>query len=145
MEPKVPRHTNKDKIARSISKQKSEVILRAELKGMGSASQIGRTLKHLIEEGKIIRLGHGIYAKARPSLISGRPTARVSLEELAQDALQRLGVTVKLGRAQAAYAAGKTTQIPVHTTFNTGNRRITRKISVGKSVVRYENNFKARR
>jgi len=111
---------------------------------MGSASQVSRALKALIEDGKIIRLGYGIYAKARPSVLSGKPVARVSLEELAQEALQKLGVTVQLGRAQAAYAAGKTTQIPVRTTFNTGQQRITRKITVGISTVRYENNYNAR-
>ncbi len=69
---------------------------------------------------------------------------RVSLEELAQEALEKLGVPVQLGRAQRAYAEGKTTQIPVRTTFNTGQRRISRKITVGISTVRYENNYSAR-
>ena len=47
-------------------------------------------------------------------------------------------------RAQADYAEGKTTQIPVRTTFNTGQRRISRKITVGISTVRYENHYSAR-
>jgi hypothetical protein len=68
----------------------------------------------------------------------------VSLEELAQEALEKLGVPVQLGRAQADYAGGKTTQIPVRTTFNTGRRRISRKITVGISTVRYENHYSAR-
>jgi len=98
----------------------------------------------LIQAGKIIRLGYGVYAKARPSILSGKPVARVSLAELAQEALQKLGVPVELGRAQAAYASGKTTQVPVRTTFNTGQRRISRKITVGIRTVRYENNYSAR-
>lgn len=134
----------KDRMVRSIALRKGEIIMRADFDAMGSASQITRALKALIDAGKIIRLGYGVYAKARPSLISGRPMARVSLEELAQEALQKLGVTVKLGRAQTAYAEGKTTQIPVRTTFNTGKQRITRKITVGISTVRYENNYTTR-
>lgn len=134
----------KEKMVRSIALRKGEVLLRADFESMGSPSQISRALRELINEGKIIRLGYGVYAKARPSLLSGKPVARVTLEELAQEALQKLGVPVALGRAQEAYAAGKTTQIPVHTTFNTGRRRITRKISVGISTVRYENNYSAR-
>jgi hypothetical protein len=110
---------------------------------MGSASQISRALKELIQAGKIIRLGYGVYAKARPSILSGKPVARVSLEELAEETLQKLGIPAQLGWAQAAYAAGKTTQIPVRTTFNTGQRRISRKITVGISTVRYENNYSA--
>jgi hypothetical protein len=134
----------KERMVRSIALRKGEVILRADFESMGSASQISRALKELIQAGKIIRLGYGVYAKARPSILSGKPVARVSLEELAQEALQKLGVPVQLGRAQAAYAAGKTTQIPVRTTFNTGQRRISRKITVGISTVRYENNYSAR-
>jgi len=134
----------KDRMVRSIALRKGEVVVRDDFKTMGSASQVSRALKALIEEGKIIRLGYGIYAKARPSKLSGKPVARVTLEELAQEGLQKLGVAVRLGRAQAEYASGKTTQIPVRTTFNTGQRRITRKITVGISTVRYENNYNAR-
>ena len=130
----------KERMSRSIALRKGEVVLRADCESMGSASQISRALKELIQAGKIIRLGYGVYAKARPSILSGKPVARVSLAELAQEALQKLGVPVELGRAQAAYASGKTTQVPVRTTFNTGQRRISRKITVGirtdrKSVV----------
>ena len=134
----------KDRMVRSIALRKGEVVVRDDFNTMGSASQVSRALKALIDDGKIIRLGYGIYAKARPSKLSGKPVARVSLAELGQEALQKLGVTVELGRAQAEYASGKTTQIPVRTTFNTGQRRITRKITVGISTVRYENNYNAR-
>lgn len=134
----------KDTIAQAISRHQGEVMLRADFAGTGSPSQISRALKALRAEGRIVRLGYGIYAKARPSILSGKPVPRVSLAELGQEALEKLGVTVQLGRAQAAYAEGRTTQIPVHTTFNTGERRISRKITVGISTVRYENNYNAR-
>lgn len=134
----------KDRMVRSIARRKGEIVLRADFEAMGSASQISRVLKQLIEAGKIVRLGYGVYAKARPSTLSGKPVPRVSLEELAQEALEKLGVPVQLGRAQADYAEGKTTQIPVRTTFNTGQRRISRKITVGISTVRYENHYRAR-
>ena len=132
------------RMARSIALRKGEVLLRSDFDALGSASQISRALKQLIEAGTIVRLGYGLYAKARPSVLSGRPIARVCLAQLAQEAFEKLGVPIELGRAQAAYAAGETTQIPVHTTFNTGRRRITRKITVGKSSVRYENNYLSR-
>lgn len=134
----------KDRMTRSIALRKGEVVLRTDFESMGSPSQISRALRDLMAAGKIVRLGYGVYAKARPSALSGKPVPRVSLAELAQEALEKLGVAVQLGRAQAAYAEGKTTQIPVRTTFNTGQRRISRKITIGKSTVRYENNYSAR-
>lgn len=134
----------KERMLRSIARRKGEVILRSDFASMGSPSHISRALKELIGAGKIVRLGYGVYAKARPSALSGKPVPRVSLAELAQEALERLGVPAQLARAQAEYAEGKTTQIPVHTTFNTGRRRISRKLSVGISTVRYENHYSAR-
>lgn len=67
---------------------------------MGSPSQISRVLKELIDAGK--------------------PVPRVSLAELAQETLKKLGVAVQLGSAQTAYAEDKTTKIQMRTTFNTG-------------------------
>jgi len=134
----------KDRMVCSIALLKGEVVVRADFEAMGSPSQISRALKELIEAGKIVRLGYGVYAKARPSVLSGKPVPRVSLAELAQEALEKLGVPVQLGRAQTDYAEGKTTQIPVRTTLNTGQHRISRKITVGISTVRYENNYSAR-
>ncbi|CAM5778630.1 hypothetical protein CCAE64S_00176 [Castellaniella caeni] len=138
------RFSIKDRMIRSIALRKSEVILRADFESMGSASQISRALKELIEAGKIVRLGYGVYAKACPSALTGKPIPRASLAELGQEALEKLGVPVKLGHAQTAYSEGKTTQVPVRTTFNTGQRRISRKLAVGISTVRYENNYNAR-
>jgi len=134
----------KNRMLISIALRQGEVVLRADLAALGSPSQISRALKELILAGHIVRLGYGIYAKARPSALSGKAVARVSLAELAQEALEKLGVPVQLGRAQAEYAQGQTQQIPVHTTFNTGRRRISRKITVGISSVRYENDYSAR-
>lgn len=131
-------------MVRSIALRKGEVVMRGDFERMGSASQISRVLKELIAECKIVRLGYGTYAKARPSSLSGKPVPRVTLADLAVETFEKMKVPVKLGRAQLAYAEGRTTQIPVRTTFNTGNRRISRKITVGISTVRYENNYTAR-
>lgn len=128
----------KDRIARSITRRKGEVVLRSEFANMGSDSQIGRALRQLIAQGKIVRLGYGVYAKARPSVLSGRPVPRSDLASLAVEALRKLGVEPQLGRAQADYANGRTTQIPVRTCFNVGQRRITRKITIGKRSVDFE-------
>lgn len=134
----------KERMSRSIARRKGEVIMRSDFKSFGSQSQISRALKELIKEGKIIRLGYGLYAKAQPSCLSGKPIVRVTLAELAQETLEKLGVPARLGRAQREYVEGKTTQVPAHTTFDTGSRRISRKITVGISTVRYENNYNAR-
>ncbi len=134
----------KNRMLRSVALRKGEVVLRDDFKNMGSPSQISRGLKELLTAGRLIRLGYGVYAKARLSSISGKPVPRAPLEVLARETLDRLKVDSQLGQAQAAYARGDTTQIPIKTTFNTGQRRISRKITVGSRSVQYENDYSPR-
>jgi len=131
----------KDRMIRSIALRKGEVLLRADFDRMGSASQVSRALKMVVSAGKLIRLGYGTYAKAQPSPLSGKPIPREPLEALTWEALQRLGVNVNLGKAMNDYASGNTNQIPMGVTFNTGNRRISRKLAMGNRSVVYENNY----
>lgn len=133
----------KDRIIRSIANRKGEVVLRTDFQQMGSASQISRALKDIVESGRLVRLGYGVYAKAKINTLTNKPTPREVLEVLAQEALLRLKVNVSLGAAQRAYVDGKSTQIPMRATFNTGRRRISRKLTVGSREVSYENNYRA--
>lgn len=131
----------KDRMIRSIALRKGEVLLRADFDRMGSASQVSRALKMVVSAGKLIRLGYGTYAKAQPSPLSGKPIPRQPLETLTWEAMQRLGVNINLGKALNDYATGNTNQIPMSATFNTGDRRISRKLVVGNRSVVYENNY----
>ena len=131
----------KDRMMKSIALRKGEVLLRADFERMGSASQVSRALKKVVCAGKLVRLGYGTYAKAEPSPLSGKPIPRQPLEALAWEAMQRLGVNINLGKALNDYATGDTNQIPMRATLNTGDRRISRKLVVGKRCVVYENNY----
>lgn len=131
----------KDRMIRSIALRKGEVVLRADFERMGSPSQVSKALKDLVSIGRLVRLGYGVYARAVPSVLSGRPIPRQPLESLAWEALRRLNVDVALGKAPRDYAEGGTTQIPMRAIFNTGLRRISRKMVVGRRSVSYENNY----
>ena len=137
--------TVKERMARSIARRKGEVVVRSDFEAMGSASQISRALKELLKDGKIVRLGYGVYAKAKPSIFSGKPGTRVSLEEITAELMQKLGMDIRVGSAAAEYASARTTQIPVWATFNTGKRRLSRKIGVGIRLVRFESDYGKKR
>jgi len=134
----------KERMMRSIARRKGEVVLRSDFEEMGSPSQISRALKELMDDGRLVRIGYGVYAKAEPSSLSGKPVPREPLEILAEQTLIRLNVVVKPGRAIREYNEGKTTQIPMRITFDTGKRRISRKLTVGLCTVRYENDYSIR-
>ena len=131
----------KQRLQRSIAARPGEVVLRPELARFGSPAQISRALKQLVAEGKLVRIGTGVYAKAAPGPISGIPMARQPLGALAAETFDRLGISWQLGAAQRRYNERLTTQVPWRTTFDTGKRRISRRLQIGKRVVEYENDL----
>jgi len=133
----------RERMIRSITMRRGEIIMRSDFTLMGSQSQISRLLADFVSEGRLVRLGYGIFAKARISSISGKAVPREPLEVLAQEAFRRLMIEAKPGKAQKEYASGQSTQVPVQAVFDTGQRRISRKLTVGNRKVRYENDYSA--
>jgi len=129
------------RVQRSIAARNGEVVLRRDLARFGSSAQISRALGQLVSEGKLVRIGTGVYAKAAPGPMSGIPMARQPLGALAAETFDRLGIAWQLGAAQRRYNSGVTTQVPWRTTFDTGKRRISRRLQIGKRVVEYENDL----
>ena len=130
-----------ERMLRSVKQRTGNVILRAEIARLGSASQVTEALKSLQAKGVLVRIGTGVYAKTRKSSVTGATIPAGSLETLATEALKKLGVTVRASKAAAAYNSGKTTQLPGAFVANTGGRRIRRKIAVGGRSVVYENDY----
>lgn len=106
---------------------------------MVSEAQLSRALRELVDEGTIVKLGVGVYAEAKPSVLSGKPILVRPIEVLAPQALKRLGVRTYPSGMVAAYNAGDTTQLPTSAVVNTGNRRIARKLGFGRQFIQYEN------
>jgi predicted transcriptional regulator of viral defense system len=131
-----------ERLTRSIKQRPGNVVLRNDVASFGSASQISEALRRLQERGVLARIGTGVYAKTRVSSVTGAVIPAGSLESLAMEALQKLGVEVKVGTAAADYNAGRTTQIPGGVIVNTGTMRIRRKIEVGGRRLLYENNYR---
>jgi hypothetical protein len=131
----------RDRVARSIGRSSAEVFLRSDFKAIGSYAQVGKALNSLSREGKLVRVGYGVYSKARPSSLTGRPVPRKPLESLASETFKKLGVNAQPGRAAREYISGST-QIPAQISFDTGGRRISRRLRVGGREVRYENNLR---
>ncbi|WP_022975318.1 DUF6088 family protein [Nevskia ramosa] len=130
-----------ERLKRSIALRGDDVFVRADFAKLGSDEQVGRAIKTLQADGRIVRLGKGVYARAKPSALSGKPIPVRPVEELAPAALKKLGVQVRPSLAAQRYNAQATTQIPAGVVLNTGRKRISRKISFGNVTVRYENDF----
>ena len=127
-----------DRIKRSISNRNADVFVRTDFESFGSASQVGRALHGLTADGTLVKLGTGVYARAKASVLSGKPIPVKPLEVLAPQALLKYGVKLKEARLTHAYNSGRSTQIPTGIVLNTGKRRITRKLGFNGKFVQYE-------
>lgn len=129
-----------DRMSRSIKQRASVVVLRSDFAKMGSDSQVGRVLAHLVAQGTLVRVSKGAFAKTRINKFTGKPTPAGTLEMIAAELFRKLNISVEPSRLVAEYNSGKSTQIPMGATVNTGRRRISRKVTVGNNSITYENN-----
>lgn len=127
-----------DRIKRSVANRGDAVFVRAEFERFGSPAQVGRALRQLTQSGALVRLGLGVYAKAKPSVLSGKPIPARPLEVLAPEVLKKLGIPVTPSRLSQDYNAGRSTQLPSGIVLNTGKRRIARKLGFNGQAVQYE-------
>jgi len=133
--------STRTRIARSlgISKRKT-VFLRSDFESFGTSTRVTRALQDLIAEGRIIRVGRGVYVKARPSSVTGNPVPVEPLEVVAYKAMEALGVDVQWGSAQRAYVGGLTQDVPMNLSVDVGSSRVSRRIAFGGLEVKLERN-----
>lgn len=131
------RETLKTLLQKRIDRKRTDVFLRSDFEDLGGYDQVGRVLRRFVREGKLLRIGQGLYTRARPSLIDGAPTPVKGLRQIATEALRRLGVETAPTRLEQAYNAGKTTQVPAGRTVAV-RRRVRRKIGYNGITIGFE-------
>ena len=127
-----------NRIRRSIRSRSDLVFRPTDFQPFGSEASVKRALKELTDIGLLVRLGVGIYAKAKPSVISGKPIPIQPLEVLGPQALIKLGVRLKESFQTAEYNAGRSTQVPTGIVVNIGKQRNSRKIGFNGKFIKYE-------
>jgi len=90
-----------DRMRQSIRRRSGHVVLRAELARLGSASQISEALKTLQRDGELLRLGAGVYAKARRDESTHEVTPVVDVETLGREVAHKLKAQVANGELPA--------------------------------------------
>src|SRR5947209_18507992 len=56
-----------------IAKRRDDVFLPREFGDLGGEDQVLRVLRGLVREGRLVRLGYGVYGRAVVSQLSGKP------------------------------------------------------------------------
>lgn len=125
------------KVSARIARKNDAVFVREDFADIGGYDQVGRILRQLAAEEKLIRIGYGLYAKAQRSTLTGEIVPVLPLPDLAREALNRLGIQTGISKLTRDYNAGLTTQVP------TGRKiaikgRVSRKIGYDGTYVSYE-------
>ena len=126
--------TTKARIQSRLKRSKRYVFTRDDFKDLAGYDQIGRALRELVKEGLLLKVGYGVYTKARQNAITGKlmPAAPGGSAAVVIEALDRLKVDYRLVGATSAYNNGKSTQIPASLEIKT-SPRFKRALSVGNS------------
>jgi Family of unknown function (DUF6088) len=132
----VPRgKTLRQKIESRIARRRGDsVFLTREFVGLGGEDQVLRALRGLVRDGHLVRLGYGVYGRAVPSRLSGRPMlySPNGFIGAARQALDKLGVEWEPTESERAYNEGRSTQVPVNPVVRVRGR-FNRHLSYGNS------------
>jgi hypothetical protein len=99
------------RLIKRVDRKRGDVFVRADFEDLGGYDQVGRALRQLVRDRRLVKIGQGLYARARPSMTSGEPVPVGGLGTL-KEALRRVGVETLPSRLERDYNAGRTTQVP---------------------------------
>ena len=102
------RETLETQLLKRIDRKRGDVFLRADFDDIGGYDQVGRTLGKLVKEGKLLKIGYGLYSRAIKSPFDDTLIPPKGLATL-REALKRVGVETLPSRSTQDYNAGRTT------------------------------------
>ena len=110
------RKTLRERIEARIARKRDDVFLPREFADLGGEDQVLRVLRGLVREGRLVRLGYGVYGRAVQSRLSSEPIlySANGFIGAARQALTKLGVQWEPTEAERAYNEGRSTQVPVN-------------------------------
>ena len=106
----------RERVNQRIKRSRASVFLPREFNDLGGEDQVLRALRQLVQKGRLLRLGYGVYGRAEPSPLSGQPmlAAVDGFIGASREALTKLGVRWEPSSWERAYNEGRSTQVPVN-------------------------------
>lgn len=110
------------RIRQSITHRKGTVVLRSDLATLGSQSQVTYVLSKLVNDGELLRISRGVYAKAQR--VNGEVEACAPTDEVVKEAATKLGLQLDGNAAKALENAKQDSTIVVETNTPRTNRTL---------------------
>ena len=79
---------------------------------LSDRDQVMRALRKLIAKKLIMKVGQGVYVKAKESQLTGKIIPQIDLAEIGKAVAAKLNIKVLPSRYELWYNEGKTTQVP---------------------------------
>jgi hypothetical protein len=123
------RMTLKERIEARIARRRGDAFLTREFLDLGGERQVLRALRELTEDGKLIRLGYGAYARAEISPLTKEPMlAGDGFGPVSRQVLDKLKVRWEPTTAERDYNEGRSTQVPMTPRVRLRGSRFSRKL-----------------
>ncbi len=125
-----------ERVETRIKRSKRDVFIRDDFSDIGGYDQIGRALRQMCAKELIMKIGYGVYVKARRNRINNRLmiAANGGPDSVLIETLDRLKIPYEVSGLTAAYIAGSTTQIPASMEVKV-KKRFSRKLAIGNRQI----------
>jgi len=120
------RETLEMQLLKRIDRKRGDVFLRGDFDDLGGYDQVGRALRDLVKQGRLMKIGYGLYSRAVKSPFDDSVVPPKGLSTL-REALKRVGIETLPSRSMQDYNAGRTTQVPTGRVVGV-RQRVRRKI-----------------
>ena len=110
------------KVLKRIEALPSNVVLRSDIANIANPRQISRAINRLIKDGRLTKLGYGVYAKLARSQVGQTSYLKKGVLSTLREALTRLNIKWELSDEERDYQAGRSTQVPVNPSTKLKNR-----------------------
>ena len=131
------RKTLEDKIKNRIQNSCDSVFMLDDFIDLSNKTNIIRVLRKLINENFLVKVGYGLYAKARISTIRNEPVPDNNIHAIAIEALKKLNIEVFPSKYEELYNKKLSTQIPTGRVIAVKSKT-KRKIGFDGNYIKYE-------
>ena len=126
------------KIYKKVQRSKDLAFVLRDFYGFSTdTDQLIRALRKLTKDKVLIKIGKGVYTKAKKSDLTGNYIPAGGLLNSGRQALEKLGIKILPPSYTAAYNRGETTQVPTGRVIGV-YRRVSREISFNGGSLSYE-------
>jgi hypothetical protein len=129
----------RERIEARIAERRDDAFLTREFRDLAGERQVLRALRELTDEGRLIRLGYGVYGRAEISAITQKPMlAGDGFGPVARHVLNKLNVPWEPTTAEIAYNEGRSTQVPMTPRVRLRKSRFSRKLRYNRMELTFE-------